>query len=99
MYKVHKSPGDGHCLLYSVLSSIKSQHDISVNIHDIIKLIKNETLCYYRLYDDFIDGEHPDKLLRGMNEYIYEKRYNSSFGDLVPDILANAMKIDVLILT
>ena len=99
MYQVQKSPGDGHCLLYSVLSSIRSQHDISVNIHDIIKLIKNETLCYYRLYDDFIDGEHPDKLLRGMNEYIYEKRYNSSFGDLVPDILANAMKIDVLILT
>ena len=34
-----------------------------------------------------------------MNDYIYNKRYDSSCGDLVPVVLANALAIKLLIVT
>ena len=99
VYQVRKSLGDGHCILYSVISSMESQHNISLGVHDVTELIKFEIFANYEQYHESMDGDRPDELLIRMNDYIDTKIYDSSFGDLVPVILANAMKIDLLILT
>ena len=99
VFQVRKSLGDGHCILYSVISSMESQHNISLGVHDVTELIKLEVFTNYGQYHEYVDGDRPDELLIRMNDYIDTKIYDSSFGDLVPVILANAMKIDLLILT
>ena len=49
-------------------------------------------------YVDYIDGNGLVSLMDGLNGYILDKIYNSSFGDLVPIIIANAIRIDIWIL-
>ena len=37
-------------------------------------------------------------LLQGLNEYVNNKRYDTSFGDLIPIIIANALSVNLLII-
>ena len=38
-------------------------------------------------YVDFIDGNGRGYLLQGLNKYVNNRRYDTSFGDLVPIII------------
>ena len=49
-------------------------------------------------YVDFIDGTGYGSLLQGLNEYANNRRYDTSFGDLVPTIIANALSVNLLII-
>ena len=40
-----------------------------------------------------------EKLLSDMNAYVYEREYDFAFGDLVPYILANALAINIVIVS
>ena len=55
--------------------------------------------CTIRIYNvDFIDGNGRGSLLQGLNEYVNNSRYETSFGDLVPSITANALSVNLLII-
>ena len=39
-----------------------------------------------------------EKLKNGLSQYVLHSNYNTSFGDLVPVIVANAIHLNVIIL-
>ena len=97
-YEIHKSPGDGHCLIYSVLRGMNSNGTILVT-QDIIIAIKNEIIIHSAKYMPFMVNPSLETLLSDMNAYLYKRKYDFSFGDLVPYILANALSINIAIVS
>ena len=58
-----------------------------------------ESFKYINNYQDFTDFPNKDdKFLIEIEQYFHKKVYNSPFGDLVPAILCNALKIRINIL-
>jgi hypothetical protein len=91
--------GDGHCLLYSILASIRYQHKYNLDI-DLTTLKNNiiaEAVENQYLYNSFIndiEGSFEDLLYK----YVFSKKYDTSFGDVVPYIIGNALKIGLEII-
>ena len=102
MCKVVKSPGDGHCLLHSVTNAynaVTATASACIDIDVLSKKLKDETIMNAERYIDFIEGNGLPSLISGLNDYIYNTRYDYSCGDLVPVILTNALAIKLLIVT
>ena len=102
MYKVVKSPGDEHCLLHSVTNAynaVTATASACIDIDILSTKLKDETIMNAERYIDFIEGNGLPSLISGLNDYIYNKRYDSSYGYLVPVILANVLAIKLLIVT
>ena len=93
---VSQSPGDGHCLLHSVIKSYQAQLNIHLDLNTIKSAIFIETVSKVDHYVHFIlPGE---KLLICLRKYIINKNYNNSLGDLLPLIIANALSVNIKIL-
>ena len=100
-YRVVKSPGDGHCFIHSAANYLNVNSskptpfgDVSV----ILKYLSDETVHNSDRYVDFIDGTGHGSLLQGLNEYVNDRRYDTSFGGLVPTNIANALSVNLLII-
>ena len=98
-YAIDKSPADGHCFMHSVIKSHSSQllnfpHE---NIDSLLEKLKNETYNNASRYVEFIDGDGLTALHSGVTEYIYNKKYDTSYGDLIPNIIANAIMKNIII--
>ena len=50
------------------------------------------------MYIPFIDGASQESLINAMNAYVLHKIYNTLFGDNVPQIVANALGINIIII-
>ena len=102
-YNIVKSPGDGHCLIHSVLTSLNfglsAESNSNVNASGLFSKLTDETVKHANRYVDFIDGNGSESLLCGLDEYIHDRKYDTSFGDLVPIILSNALSVNLLIVT
>ena len=90
------SPGDGHCLLYSIITCYRYQLNFQLDLNKLISLIFIETVSKAEYYEQFLSSE--DKLLLSLNKYIIDKNYNTSFGDLLPLIIANTFTIHLKII-
>ena len=98
-YKVVTSPGDGHCFIHAAVNSLNGIASASnFHVSVLLKYLLDETVHNADRYIDFIDGNGRESLLHGLNEYIHDRRYDTSFGDLVPIILANALSVNFLII-
>ena len=55
-YTVKTSPGDGHCLLYSISTSYNAQfsYDLNICYLSLLSGIHNEILNHYEFYEPFI---------------------------------------------
>ena len=95
--EINRSPSDGHCLLHSILSSIAFQNGIVITLSELIQAIITETKLDSSEYD-FINGSSCN-LWSGLIAYVNEKEYESLFGDLVPHIIANAIFVNIIIVT
>ena len=79
---------------FNVTNSSCARLDIGV----LSEKIRNEIMFNSERYINFIDAEDGlAALTDGMNEYISHKRYDTSFGDLVPVVIANAIHVDLVI--
>ena len=97
-YEIHKSPGDGHCLSHSVISSLHFQSSVNLTISELIQGIIDETSTKSDFYKDFMKGSLFD-LYRGLNAYVNYKVYDTSFGDLVPHIISTAIHVNITIVS
>ena len=100
-HKVVKSPGDGHCFIHAAANSLNVNSTMPTPLDDvsvILKQLSDETMHNSNRYVDFIDGNGRGSLLQGLNEYVNNRRYDTSFGDLVPIIIANALSVSLLII-
>ena len=68
---VVESPADGHCLLHSVVSSMKSQLFPSneINTSSLLSLIKNEFNSHPERYIRFIPGNKMPSFYRDFESY------------------------------
>ena len=100
-HKVVKSPGDGHCFIHAAANSLNVNSSMPTPFDDvsvILKQLSDETMHNSNRYVDFIDGNGRGSLLQGLHEYVNNRRYDTSFGDLVPIIIANALSVSLLII-
>ena len=85
--------------MHSVMQSHSSQllnfpHE---NIDSLLEKLKNETYNNASRYVELIDGDGLTALHSGVTEYIYNKKYDTSYGDLIPNIIANAIMKNIII--
>ena len=95
--EINRSPGDGHCLLHSIICSIAFQNGAIVTLSELIQAIISETTSNDSEYD-FINSSSFN-LWSGLTAYVDEEIYDTLFGDLVPHIIANAIPVNIIIVT
>ena len=98
-YEIVLSPGDGHCIMHSIYKCLNahSHNEPASNVTMLLEKLRIETIKNAHKYINYIDGSGTPALLDGLDKYIYNKVYDSSYGDLVPIIMANALLIDIII--
>ena len=98
--RIRTSPGDGHCLLYSLVTSLNSQCSAHppLNIQVLKTLLWQEAMKRRNTYIAFLESVTPVQFQTFLSNYIYRKSYNNSFGDLVPLIAANTLKVELIVL-
>ena len=72
------------------------KNHIDVTMSELIYGIIDEISTKSSDYINFMDGS-VYALYKGLDAYVYGKVYNTSFGDLVPQIIANAMNVNIII--
>ena len=67
-------------------------------LNGIIELARLETISNIDLYVSFlVQGTHAD-LFSQMNMYLYEKCYKTPYGDMMPLVLCNALRLNMIII-
>ena len=97
MYKIFESPRDGHCILHSVLRYLNHCcPDDNFTLSGIIDMLKSETIDNREFYIAAIQGKSFAILYKELLLYVNYRIYKTDFGDMVPIILSNAFKRDIL---
>ena len=92
-YEIVKSRGDGHCFIYSAVSSLRYQHNMSLDAEAVLRYITHESLNNVHRYMYLFESVQTFEL--EMFNYINEKTYNSAYVDLLPHCLANALRLSI----
>ena len=71
---------------------------MNITMSELINGIINEISSKTCDYICFMAGSL-HTLYKGLYGYVNEKVYNTSFGDLVPQIIANAININIIIVS
>ena len=98
-WTIKRSPGDGHRLLHSVVSSYASQinHTPAPTLQSLKESI--EELITKSPADYMIYGFTTPNLIKQMKSYIYKKDCNSDFRYIAPQIISRLLNVDLTILT
>ena len=97
-YIVTKSLSDGHCFLYSILTSLHDQ-GMKIEKNELMYAIKRECLCNIDQYVSHLSFVNMSKhrFLTEMDDYLIRKLYDSKVGDQIPEICSKALNINVVI--
>jgi hypothetical protein len=98
-FKFVPSPADGHCLLYSFITSYNSQmkHCDNLDYFVILNMIRIHTIRNINTYTIATNGSSQELILL-MKRYIYSKDYDSNYCDIVPIILSRILCINICII-
>ena len=69
------------------------------DLNGIIKLIYAETMLNLDMYVNFLINGTSADLISYMYLYLFEKIYNTPYGDMVPLVLANALGLNLIIIS
>ena len=99
-YNIVKSPADGHYFIHSIAKSLGSQlpEHLCFKKEALLEKLKNETHENAHQYVDYIDGDGIQALYSGVNKYVTHKQYDTSYGDIVPFIMSNAICVNFMII-
>lgn len=97
---IRQSPGDGHCLLHSIIASMKSQlrPSVDVNVDYILRCVYDEISKNSDKYTPFLENQDCQALMKGFCNYAYHKIYNTEFCDIVPTIICNIMQLNIIVI-
>ena len=90
-HAIVNSPADGHCLIHSLSTSLRSQTNIRMDKTSMLDKLFNECEINQQQYVHAFDGM--DLFKKQRDKYIANGIYNALFGDTVPDIIANVLQI------
>ena len=98
-FDIIATPGDGYCFFLAVQCSIANYMKIHIPFAQMSNLIKNEC-CYNdgNIYLPYFNGK-PEDYHYQLARYFNMKFYNSSVADLLPIAAANALNIQIFIIT
>lgn len=92
--EIHSVPGDGHCLLWSTLYIV---FDRDFSKYEWLKSqIHNEVINNLEYWAN-ANGYSKHKLQQDMLKYLISKVYQNRFLDILPAILANILKANVVV--
>ena len=92
------SPADGHCLMHSILSCLRAKYGTDgLSIEDLLCILKTECYENFNEYMPSFDGDL-SSFFHLMYEYVDDIVNDSSFGDLVPIIMCNALNEVIVII-
>ena len=83
-YNTTFTKGDGHCLIYSIICSMKYQRDINLCYSDLCSRIRTETCDYIDYYKDLIHINSDLEIQRLLCAYVDGKNFDTKLGDLIP---------------
>ena len=89
-YAINTSPGDGHCLLHSFITSAETQLNKLYTLDDLKCRIYTESINNIAHYLQFITNNSRSLFTTYLRQYILYKQFNNQFGDIAPLILSNA---------
>lgn len=94
------TPADGHCLLHAIRYSWHHQiNGTPVPSHeDVLSSTFIEVVNNVERYLPFITDSDKHKLSLELGKYLLSRHYDSSFGDVIPYIIANAYTIRLCII-
>ena len=99
-FSLHKSPSDGLCLMHSLVYSLNKQFPnmLNVTLDYILQLLKREFQSNREKYVHFLDYATEFDMFKALDEYINDKIYNNSFGDIIPYVMSNALRMNLLLI-
>ena len=98
-FYANSTNGDGHCLIYSMIDSMKDQCNIDFNYSNICNRIRTETHDYISYYKDLLLIESNLEIQRLLCAYVDGKNFDTRFGDLIPLILSNVLCVSIIIIS
>ena len=93
------SPGDGHCLLHSFVTSYNRQINgaTNINLDTVIEMLSSEALQNAHEYIHFTESSETS-FITDLIVYIENRRYQQDFCDLVPKMLSNVFSVIIIII-
>ena len=95
---ISPSPGDGHCLLHSIISSSKFQLSENITLETLKSQLYIESVNNINEYLQFTITASRALFSTHMRQYLIYKRFNNEYGDLAPVILANTIGTTISII-
>ena len=92
-----KSKGDGHCIIHSLVSCLSSIHETSFDIDIILSSLIHECEHFEERYKSFYTADSRT-FFTEMHDYVYKKRFDSLFCELVPAIMANVLNHVIVVI-
>ena len=92
-----KCPADGFCLLHAVRIGFNHLSGYSMTNNDIISMIESLSLEKLMTYANF-SISCISTFKKEMYEYLRCGNYSSSYGDIVPKIIADCLKVNLHII-
>ena len=90
------SRGDGHCLLYSVVNAWNYQYKFpKLDFQGVKSSIIRETTTHFEIYLPYFEPPTRQAIISDMNSYLFKKRYNTQYGDIVLNIVANGLNLNL----
>ena len=69
------------------------------DLNEIVRLMYHETMSNLDMYTDFLINGTSTDLIYYMCLYLYDKVYDTPYGDMVPLVLANALGLNLIIIS
>ena len=100
-FRTVSATADGHCIIHALCICLSNLLRIDVDLgfyDDMLMKLRSECLTNMSLYLINFTDLCQKTLIFEMISYIYLKRYETYFGDIVPVIMANALSLNVFII-
>ena len=89
-----RSRGDGHCLIYSIQTSLKGQLNRALCKEDIFQRCRFELIRNQDKYTSYFTGKD---LVLQFDRYYQNREYNLQIVDIVLKVLANSLGINIIV--
>ena len=93
-----RTSGDGHCLVYSIIDSLKKQLNLSYDYCYVLDVIRSETIDNAFSYMQLLNIDNVISLHRLLCAYVDGKNFDTPLGDCLPMILSNALHINIVVI-
>ena len=103
---VKKIPGDGFCLLSSILACLQNDHKIDISIENAKQLILEQLIDHHNMFVKFqtFDNRHQgdirtdsDVLVEEILDFYLGRNYTKNVVDLIVKLASDALGINIYI--